>query len=80
MIVEPLNNCSSICSAEGSPVTRGLSLRCSDLAVGLTALPLLSVALCRLMASKTLPIDLPQYGQVPGFQGQFFTRFQDFQD
>src|SRR5688572_15878303 len=56
MIVEPLNICSSICAAEVSPETRGLSLRCSDFSVAFAALPLLSVALCRLMASKTLPI------------------------
>src|SRR6185437_1544511 len=61
MMVEPLSSCSSICSAEGSPETRGLSSRCSDFAVGFAALPLLSVTLCRFMASKTLPIDSPQY-------------------
>src|ERR1051325_8215464 len=59
MIVEPLNNCSSICSAEGNPVAAGVSLRCSGFGFALAALPLLSVALCRLMASKTLPIVSP---------------------
>jgi hypothetical protein len=61
MIVEPLNNCSSILSAEGNPVTTGVSLRCSDFGVALAALPL-SVALCFLMASKTLPIVSPLIG------------------
>jgi hypothetical protein len=58
MMEELLNNCSSICSAEGSPETlgAGASSRCSDFPFGLAALPLLSEALCRLMASKTLPI------------------------
>src|SRR5215213_11918870 len=60
MMVEPLNSCSSICSDEGNPETRGVSSRCSEFAFGLSALPLLSVTLCRLMASKTLPIDSPQ--------------------
>src|ERR1051325_5659704 len=55
MIVEPLNICSSILAADGSPETFGLSLRCSDCSVAFAALPL-SVALCLLMASKTLPI------------------------
>ena len=59
MIVEPLNSCSSIFSAEGNPVTAGLSLRCSGFGVALAVLPL-SVALCRLMASKTLPIVSPR--------------------
>jgi hypothetical protein len=59
MIVEPLNSCSSIFSAEGNPVTAGLSLRCSGFGVALAALPL-SVALCRLMASKTLPLVSPR--------------------
>src|ERR1051325_1164407 len=61
MIEEPLNNCSSTCSGEGSPETlgAGASSRCSDFPVGLAALPLLSEALCRFMASKTLPIDSP---------------------
>src|SRR5215510_2545705 len=64
MILEPLNNCSSICSAEGNPGTTGLSLRCSDFGVALAALPL-SVALCFLMASKTLPIVSPHFGIGP---------------
>jgi hypothetical protein len=63
MIVEPLNICSSILAAEGSPETFGLSLRCSDISVAFAALPL-SVLLCRLMASKTLPIYSPQSGFV----------------
>jgi hypothetical protein len=57
MIVEPLNICSSICAAEGSPETRGLSSWCSDFSVAFAALTL-SLTLCRLMASKTLPIYL----------------------
>jgi hypothetical protein len=67
MIVEPLNICSSICAAEGSPETRGLSLRCSDFSVAFAASPLLSVALCRLMASKTLPIYLTSSGSLSVF-------------
>jgi hypothetical protein len=58
MIEEPLSNCSSICSAEGSPVGTGagLSSRRADFLVDFAALPLLSAVLCRLMASKTRPI------------------------
>src|ERR1044071_2732262 len=60
MMEEPLKICSSICSGEGSPETLGRSSRCSESGFGAAALPLLSVALCRLIASKTLPIDSPQ--------------------
>src|SRR6185369_7331699 len=63
MMEEPLNNCSSTCSAEGSPETLGLlSSRCSGFADSFAAPPL-SVALCRLMASKTLPIDSPHHSR-----------------
>jgi hypothetical protein len=55
MIEEPLNNCSSICSAEGSPAGAGLISRRSDFSVDFAGPPL-SVVLCRLMASKTRPI------------------------
>src|SRR6185503_18178085 len=61
MMEEPLNNCSSICSGEGSPETLGrLPSRCSGLGDSFAA-PLCSVVLCRLMASKTLPIDSPHH-------------------
>src|SRR6185503_10612306 len=62
MIEEPLNNCSSICSADGSPGTgtRGLSLRCVEFSVAFAASPL-SVVLCRFIASKTLPIESPHH-------------------
>jgi hypothetical protein len=60
MIEEPLNICSSICSADGSPgiETGGLSLRRVGISCAFSA-PLFSVVLCRLIASKTLPIESP---------------------
>jgi hypothetical protein len=60
MIEEPLNNCSSICCAEGSPETLGRSSRRFD-SFAFSALSVDSVALCRFMASKTLPIDSPHF-------------------
>jgi hypothetical protein len=62
MIEEPLNICSSICAAVGSPgiETGGLSLRRGETSFAFSA-PLLSVVLCRLMASKTLPIESPHH-------------------
>src|SRR6185369_12564435 len=56
MIEDPLRSSSSICCAEGNPETRGAGLRCSESDFCFAA-PVLSVLLCRFMASKTLPID-----------------------
>jgi len=57
MIDEPLNSCSSICLDEGNPEALGLSLRRAELLDSLFGAPGFSVALCRLRASKTLPIQ-----------------------
>jgi hypothetical protein len=59
MIEEPLKICSSICPADGSPGMPGLSLRRVEFSVFFGAAVFSVLLLCRLIASKTLPIESP---------------------